>query len=648
MSPENEVGQAVELRAGPLTMLFEGGGLRYVRLGGREVLRRVYVAVRDRNWGTVQSQISNLKFEIEEETFRVEFDCLHRRADVDFRWRGTVTGADDGTVVFDFDGEAQSDFLRNRIGFCVLHPVAECAGRPCEITHTGGEVEPSRFPQEIAPHQPFKDVRAITHEVLPGLRATVRMEGETFETEDHRNWTDWSFKTYGTPLDLPFPVAVRAGEKFSQRVTLSLSGGHSIISAVRRSATSLRPAEVALSVESEGAQKLPRIGLGLASHGEPLTAREAARLRALGLAHLRVDLCPSEADFELRLERAAAESAALGVGLEAAIFLSDAADEELDRVLEAARHFRPRVAAWLIFSAAERVTDARRFRLARERLREWDERAVVGAGTNLWFTEINRARPLVRELAREADLLCYAVSPQVHADDDLTLVENLEAQAATVEGARRLFGAVPVAVTPVTLRPRFSASATGPEVAPDPGELPPPVDARQPTLFAAAWTLGSIKYLAEGGAASVTFYETTGWRGVIECESGAPLPDKFPSLPGAVFPLWHVLAGVGEFAGGEVFRVQSSDPLKVIALRLCRAGRTRTLVANLTADGQLASLAAPGSHVRARRLNAQNLSAALLEPQEFRASPGDGLRVEGGELKLRLSPYEVVQLDEQP
>jgi len=48
-------------------------------------------------------------------------------------------------------------------------------------------------------------VRAITHEVAPGVRAEVRLLGDVFETEDHRNWTDANFKTYGTPLRLLFP-----------------------------------------------------------------------------------------------------------------------------------------------------------------------------------------------------------------------------------------------------------------------------------------------------------------------------------------------------------------------------------------------------------------------------------------------------------
>jgi hypothetical protein len=36
------------LRAGPLSLRYETGDLRYLRLGELEVIRRIYVAVRDR------------------------------------------------------------------------------------------------------------------------------------------------------------------------------------------------------------------------------------------------------------------------------------------------------------------------------------------------------------------------------------------------------------------------------------------------------------------------------------------------------------------------------------------------------------------------------------------------------------------------
>jgi hypothetical protein len=70
------------------------------------------------------------------------------------------------------------------------------------------------------------------------------------------------------------------------------------------------------------------------------------------------------------------------------------------------------------------------------------------------------------------------------------------------------------------LKPRFNAVATGPEPEPAPGELPKPVDARQMSLFGAAWTLGAIARLAQSEAARLTFYETTGWRGVMETGDG--------------------------------------------------------------------------------------------------------------------------------
>ena len=80
-------------------------------------------------------------------------------------------------------------------------------------------MENSTFPALVDPVQPFLAIRALTHEVLPGLKATVRMEGDTFEMEDHRNWTDASFKTYVRPLALPWPYTLPAGEAVKQSVS---------------------------------------------------------------------------------------------------------------------------------------------------------------------------------------------------------------------------------------------------------------------------------------------------------------------------------------------------------------------------------------------------------------------------------------------
>ena len=89
---------------------------------------------------------------------------------------------------------------------------------------TAASVETS-FPELIDPVQPFMDLRALTHAFAPGLAVTCRMEGDTFEMEDQRNWTDASYKTYVRPLALPWPYTLAAGERLRQRVALSVVAG---------------------------------------------------------------------------------------------------------------------------------------------------------------------------------------------------------------------------------------------------------------------------------------------------------------------------------------------------------------------------------------------------------------------------------------
>ena len=148
--------EQVELHAGPLSVLFEDGDLRYIRYGDREVVRRIYVAVRDRNWGTVPPRLTNLKIERSANSFQITYDCQHQQGDVDFFWKATIRGEAIGSIRFAMDGEARSTFQRNRIGFCVLHPIRECVGIPCRVEKVNGAVEKAMFPKTISPQQPFK------------------------------------------------------------------------------------------------------------------------------------------------------------------------------------------------------------------------------------------------------------------------------------------------------------------------------------------------------------------------------------------------------------------------------------------------------------------------------------------------------------
>ena len=134
-----------------------------------------------------------------------------------------IEGRSDGSLEFTGAATPKTDFLTARTGFVVLHPLERrrrSPGRGRAHRRGGGDID--AFPEQVDPVQPFLNLRSLTHEVMPGLKAAVRMQGDTFEMEDHRNWTDASFKTYVRPLALPWPYTLKAGETVRQSVSLTL------------------------------------------------------------------------------------------------------------------------------------------------------------------------------------------------------------------------------------------------------------------------------------------------------------------------------------------------------------------------------------------------------------------------------------------
>ena len=533
-----------------------------------------------------------------------------------------------------------SSFLRNRIGFCVLHPIRECAGALARQTRVDGTVIEARFPQTIEPQlvgqSSFRDMRAVAHEVGPGLWAKVEFDGDVFEMEDQRNWTDASFKTYCTPLALPVPVEIQAGTRIRQSVTLRLAG--TIPEEIRPSVetTNEEPESITMTVPDTPTARLPQIGLGMASHGEPLTETEIARLRRLHLAHLRADVRLSSPDWPSVWRRAVREAGQLGVSLELALHLprdGRAGWQEFQRLLRAEPAPLARV---LALREGEAATTAETLRQVRQALVGFE--VPIGVGSDANFCELNREQALGQVPLADADFVFWSINPQVHAFDTPSIVETLEAQFDTVKTARAFAGGKPLLISPVTLRPRFNAVATGASPPLHLGELPPSVDPRQLSLFAAAWTLGSLVTLAHAGVESVTFYETTGWCGVMEREAGSPLPDQFPSWPGAVFPLYHVFADWAGCTGLAPAVV--SAPSQVVGLAMFDGeGRRRVLLGNMAMQTRRIRVVTAARHVRVRILEAKSVVAAMREPEQFRVPAGVEREPRYGFIELDLPFY---------
>src|SRR5258706_14843647 len=111
------------LRAGPLSVEFENGAIRYVRLGGVEMIRAIAFLVRDENWGTFTPKIENLKIEERADAFFVNYRATCEDQKRHLVYDATIAGRNDGTFLFEAIADPQTDVLTNRAGFIVLHPV---------------------------------------------------------------------------------------------------------------------------------------------------------------------------------------------------------------------------------------------------------------------------------------------------------------------------------------------------------------------------------------------------------------------------------------------------------------------------------------------------------------------------------------------
>jgi hypothetical protein len=204
-------------------------------------------------------------------------------------------------------------------------------------------------------------------------------------------------------------------------------------------------------------------------------------------------------------------------------------------------------------------------------------KSKIGGGTDAFFTELNRERTPADRL----DFLTFSINPQVHASDDTTMVENLEVQKDIVHSCRLFAGNKAIHVGPVTLkiRDRSNTKASG--------TLPPSADARQLSMFAAAWMLGTFKYLAENGVASIIFFETCGWKGFVPHED-QPWPETFLDEDDAVYPIYIVLKELLTHKHSRVIKLISNSPLSVDGLALTDSdGKLTIYLMNFTGSDQL-------------------------------------------------------------
>lgn len=209
----------IPLAWGSLTAEFEPdtGWLRQVMQGERLLVRAFYAAVRHEDWSTPLPEIWITRHWQREGSCELEW--IQRYPHLDFTWKGVFKGCRDGSCMISGEGLGSQTFQTRRTGLCLLHP-SEQKGLPVKAIRPDGCQTEGAFPHHIAPHQPFFDIAGLEVDSI----GRFNFEGEIFEMEDQRNWSDASFKTYCRPHTWPSPYAVEAGKPIRQRITFAPQG----------------------------------------------------------------------------------------------------------------------------------------------------------------------------------------------------------------------------------------------------------------------------------------------------------------------------------------------------------------------------------------------------------------------------------------
>ena len=622
------------LRAGGLTATFDAGALRWISWRGVEILRGIAFLLRTPGWGTPAPVIGDVHIEENAAGFDVRYEAIYGEAGRGVRAAIRFCARADGHLTATAGIDADIAFETNRTGFVILHPLKGFAGREVEVEHASGPKRTLTIPLAISPGQPVLDIRAIAHRPHAGLLVSTRFDGDVFEMEDHRNWSDASFKTYSRPIGLPYPYLLEPGQPVRQSVTVTISdegGAHAV-------AEPISPPQATGQVLPDYALPLDRLEDARAAlfFADALAGLKPARLL---LRHdpARGDTLAATADLAELLRRT-------GAALEVQVVLDGDDAVAARHLLEAlAKAFADagivvsEVAAFArIVGQAVEPGEPRPPHLAQEILAEALAATFPasrrGSGSPAFFTEFNRKRPD----PENADYLTFATTPVVHAADDASVVETLQALAHILHSARALTGGRPLSIGPVGIGARLNPYGAAPvDNAPDSREGMAARDPRQRGLFAAAWHVGYLAQIALGPVERFAFGAATGPFGLISSPQPYARDGWDARAQGAVYPLYHVARWISEAAGGRVLSAGLDGAVAHVAWE--KHGRRKALYANLSTDPLVIDLSGKGA-ITGQLLGEDSFAMAAFDREAFTApQPFGGA--------TRIGAYGVLHLD---
>jgi len=583
-----------------LTFGLEAPFVREITIDGAEVAQTIAFSVRDKAWGTINSSGWTETVEEDEGTISVDLVGRFTSAEIDLAAVIALRAAPDGSLTYHVKATALRDFERARIGICVMHP-ATWGGTPLHVT-TPDNTYASVFPVEVSPSRRITDIVSMRHPIGNGRDVVFEFRGDLFELEDQRNWADASYKTFSTPLGLPWPVQIHAGDVIEQQVRISTVGKRVSLSPPSQPPRS-KSASIRVDLDDTGGI-VPSIGVHC---DESPASLDAAR--NLGSPHIRVSIDAKSDTASADLVEIGKALAFSGTSLELEI-VADKPDD-LPPLYGDIAGLGSRLRSVFVFDRSTQIT-GRSYRSAMKDLRSTTA-AAIGGGSGSDFGAFNFR---LDEVDRDSlDILTFPISPQVHYKEHFSLVANLKAQAALAASARRLAWNGRVSIGPIMLLPRRA----GEPLKPDP---------LAKSLLAASWTVASLSELIPSKVEALTYHHIGDPTGILD-RNGRPTPT------------YHVLADLAGFAGANYCSTHITSPhARVAALAVRDRSSALIIIASLEPEPVDIEMLLPVADATLRILDENTYDVARTDRANFVRT---GIPWENS--RLHMLPFAVATLE---
>lgn len=600
--------------AGGLAVDISDGAVRHIFWHGIEVIRGIACPIRDANWATYVSALVDES--ISETPDEFEISQVRLVADGALRVKLVFRGNSDGSFRATAEMSACRDFITNRAGFTLLHPLRGVAGTPMQVVRPDGSISSSQFPLLISPDEVAKDIAGLSYSVS-GIDTEIVFQGEVFEMEDQRNWSDASFKTYCRPLSLPRPYRLQQGEVQRQEIRIRFRGAPS---AGAESKNALPQGMLELRAAAE---RVPHIAIAIDDGTKPdQGGRQLAGLINPSIVQLR--LTPETAAAVCENAKAIVAVTPAQIELEIVVPSADDPESALARVADACNKASLTVARVLALPE--------RYLLSYQPAGPWPAGpkpqdlwilarksfpgAEIGGGVLTYFTELNRCRPP----GLLCDYVTHGSTAITHAADDRSVVESLEGLSHIYKSARAIAEGRDYRLGLVTIGMRSNPYGAGVMENTRQNRIAMAgADPRQRGLFAAAWTVGAVAATGGYNVSSLALAAFAGPFGMIHHDE----PWHQPLYPNdgtvKVYPIFHVvrfLSAMGGRAGLSLPALENG----LAGVACAGASGTHLILANLGTEAS--SIRLPHT-AEVRFLNVRTFLSAIADPHWLDTSQPD-------------------------